>query len=204
MKRILYYVLIVLTCLFCLTACNNNGQESSSSEKVQNTIEFVENEISLSVGESVQAEVVTSQSNVFLLWSVRDGDIASVSTKGVITALQEGQTICYARYGNELAMCLIKVTAKSANPLLSVSVPYNVDDITLYVGDALDLRAIVKLGDSVVENAQVEYVVGTAEVLSVEDGKVVGVKAGSDTVTVRATYGEQTAMLVLTISVVEA
>ena len=202
MKKFIYCILAVLTCLICFTACGGSGENSSSASQ-GSSIEFVQNEITISVGDSVQAEVVTSKKNVFILWSVRDTQIASVSTDGVITALQEGQTICYARFGNETAMCLVKITAKSATPLLSVSVPYEGGSATLYVGDTLDLRACVKLGDDVIDGAQIEYQTLASDIVRVENGQVEALKAGSDTITILVSYEGQTAKATLTVSVVE-
>lgn len=201
MKKFIYCILAALTCLICFTACGGSSEISSSTSK-ESSIEFVQNEITISVGDSVQAEVVTSKKNVFILWSMRDTQIASVSTDGVITALQEGQTICYARFGNETAMCLVKITAKSATPLLSVSMPYEGGSATLYVGDTLDLRVSVKLGDDVVDGAQIEYQTVASDILRVENGQVEALKAGSDTITVLVSYEGQTAEATLTVSVV--
>lgn len=190
-------------CVFCFASCGGDGETSSSASQ-ENSIEFVQNEITISIGETVQAEVVTSKKNVFILWSVRDTQIASVSTDGKITALSEGQTICYARFGNETAMCLVKVTAKTAEPLLSVSVPYEAGNVTLYVGDTLDVRATVKLGDDVVNGAQIEYQTVATDIIRIEDGKIVACKAGNDTLTILASWEGKTAKVSLTVNAVEA
>ena len=64
MKRILYCIFVTLLCAICLTACggkssssSSNGNTSTSTEEAQKQIAFVHNEIMLSVGESIQAEV---------------------------------------------------------------------------------------------------------------------------------------------------
>lgn len=202
MKKIIYCILAALTCMFCFAACGGGG-DTSSSVAQESSIEFVQNEITITIGETTQAEVVTSKKNVFILWSMREPQIASVSSDGVITGLAEGQTICYARFGNETAMCLIKVTAKKAEPLLSVSVPYEAGNVTLYVGDTLAIRASVKLGDAVVDGAQIEYQTIASDIIRVEDGKIVACKAGSETLTILASYEGQSAQTTLTVNVVE-
>lgn len=209
MKRILYCIFVTLLCAICLTACggkssssSSNGNTSTSTEEAQKQIAFVHNEITLSVGESIQAEVETSKANVYIAWSVRDPEVATVSNKGVITALTEGQTICYAKFGGETAMCLIKVTEKQATPMLSLSVAFENDQVTLYEGDSLPLGTVVKLGDSVVEGAEIEYNVDNNVCADVEGDVVIGGAVGSTTIVITATYNGQTAFMSLTVNVV--
>lgn len=203
MKKILYCLFITILCVLCFSACGGSKtSESSTSEQKESNISFVHNEVSLSVGESVQLEVVTSKSNVFIFWSVRDTELATVSNDGVVTALAEGQTICYAEFAGEKVMCLIKITTEQAKPLLSVSVPYAESNAVIYVGDALEIKASVKFGDTVVDGAELEYTIDGNSV-NVEDGKVVGLSVGSATVVISATYEGQTAQTTLTVKVVE-
>ena len=205
MKRIICCFLLMLTCIFCFSACGaNSGSQNTNGANQGNTIEFVQNEITLCVGDSAKAEVVTSQSNVFVFFSIRDTQLATVSDDGVIVALAEGQTICYAEFGGQTAMCLVKITAKNATPMLSVSVPYAENQVTLYNGDTLDLKVSVKLGDAVVDGAQMEYVVANPAVASVENGVLNGLQVGTTTVTVNVAYEGATASLTLSVSVVEA
>lgn len=206
MKRIIYCFLVALLCVCGFSACGKdatNSDSSSTSEVKESNLAFVQNEIVLSVGQSVQAELETSKKNIYIFWSTRDEEIATVSDSGVITALAEGQTICYAEFAGEMVMCLIKVTAEQAKPLLSVSVPYANDGVTLYVGDSLAIKATVKLGDLVIDNAQIEYEIDKADIVRVEDGKVFGDKAGTATITIRVSYEDQNAVTALSVNVVE-
>lgn len=204
MKKILYCFFVTLLCMFCFVSCREAEPESSSSasEVKESSIAFVQNEIVLSVGESVQAEIEISKKNVFVFWSVSDEKLATVSDDGVITALAVGQTICYAEFAGDTAMCLVKIVAKQAEPLLSVSVPYD-DEINLYVGDSIALKATVKLGDSALEDVQIEYEIDVADIVRIEDGRLSGVGTGSATVLIRATYQGQTASTSLTVNVIE-
>ena len=203
MKRIIYLILAVLSCLLCLMGCTDDGETSSSSSEVkQSNIEFAQNEITLSVGDSVQAEVITSKNNVYVFWSIRDENIATISESGVITALTEGQTICYASFGGETVMCLVKVTAVSAKPMLSISLPYP-QEITLYVGDTLDLRGVAKLGDTILESVEVAYSTSSEAVVSLSGGKLTACTAGVATVTLSAAHEGQTASISVAVNVVE-
>lgn len=203
MKRLLC-VIIALTCLLCFFSCGKGKEDSSSSSEGKNgTIAFVQNEVTISIGESVQVEVETTKKNVFIFWSIRDENLATVSDDGVITGLAEGQTICYAEFAGERVMCLVKIVSPQAMPLLSISVPYEGESVTLYVGDSLAINAIVRLGDSVVTDAQVEYEITQTDIVQVEGNELVGEKVGEATVLIRATYENQVASLTLTVKVVE-
>ena len=203
MKRLLC-VIMALMCLLCFFSCGKGKEDSSlSSEGKNGTIAFVQNEVTISIGESVQLEVETTKKNVFIFWSIRDENLATVSDDGVITALAEGQTICYAEFAGERVMCLVKIVSPQAMPLLSISVPYEGESVTLYVGDSLAINAIVRLGDSVVTDAQVEYEITQTDIVQVEGNKMVGKKVGEATVLIRATYENQVASLTLTVKVVE-
>lgn len=207
MKKIIYCFFVTLMCLCCFSACRSGGgtEDSSSlsaSETKESNIAFVQNEIVLSVGESVQAEIEISKKNVFIFWSISDENIATVSDDGVITALAVGQTICYAEFAGEKAMCLVKVVAGQAEPLLSISVPYD-EEINLYVGDSLALKTTVKLGDSVLEDAQMVYEIDSEEILSIEDGRLSGISVGNATVFISATYEGQTVSTSLVVNVIE-
>ena len=201
MKKILTYILTAIMLVFGLTACQELPTETESTAQ-KNTIEFVDNELELDIGESVQAEVITSKKNVFVFWSIRDSQIASVTQKGVITALATGETVCYAEFGGEVAMCLVKVREKTSLPELSVSVPYYNNQVSMYADSELNLKAMAKLGDAVVTDATFEYVVENADVAVVEDGVLQAKALGETTVTIKATYNGQTAELVVNVQVI--
>jgi hypothetical protein len=205
MKRFLYCLLAALLCVFCFSACGKveDTNSSQSSSATENVIEFVQSRITLSVGESVRAEVTTSKQNVFIFWSVRDKNIATVSDDGVITALAEGQTICYAEYSGVKAVCQINILPKSAEPMLSVDVPY-AHELALYEGTTLALKPVVKLGDEVVEGAQISYVIVDEEIVSVENGVVTALQAGDTTITIQVSYEGKTTSLSLSVTVVDS
>ena len=205
-EKIFILFFAMLLCAFCFSACKQEEPVDSSSTsevKESSAIAFVQNEITLAIGDSVQAEIETSKKNVFIFWSIRDENLATVSNDGVITALAEGETICYAEFAGERAMCLVKIVAPQAKPLLSISLPYAEEFVTLYVGDSLSINVDVKLGDSVVNNAQVEYEIAQTDIAYIEGGKVVGEKAGTTTILIQATYENQNATAILTVNVVE-
>ena len=209
MRKILYCILAMLMGLFCFSACSDDAEESSSSASSsestvtqENSIEFVQNEITISIGETAQAEVITSKNNVYVFWSIRDENIATVSDTGVITGVSEGQTICYAKFAGVEAMCLIKVSAEKTDPVLSIYTPYT-DGVTLYAGDNFDLSLKVRLGDDLLENAQITYTVDNSAVVTAANGALNACGVGSATVQITAEYEGQTASLTVTVTVVQ-
>jgi hypothetical protein len=202
MKKIIYCFLAMLFTVFCFSACGDSNKSESSDSGKQPAVAFVENEINLAIGESVKADVVTSKKNVFVFFSVRDNDVATISSDGTITGVGEGQTICWAEFGGEKAICIIKVAGKVTMPMLSVVVPYEANSITMYANETLNLKASVKLGDTVVEDAQVTYNVSAGDVISVENGVITAKSAGSATVIVTATYEDQTTSIMVYVTVI--
>ena len=202
MKKIIYCLLAMLFTVFCFSACGGNDKPESSDSGEQPAVAFVENEINLAIGETVKADVVTSKKNVFVFFSVRDKDVATISADGTITGVGEGQTICWAEFGGEKAVCIIKVAGKVTMPMLSVVVPYEANSITMYANETLNLKASVKLGDNVVDNAQVTYKASAGDVISVENGVITAKSAGSATVTVTANYEDQSAFIMVYVTVI--
>ena len=99
MKKILSCILAAVMLAFGLTSCSILGGAGGDSQGAgnstnhpTNTIEFVNTEVVMEIGESVQLEVTTSKKNAPVFWSIRDAEIASVSDKGLITALAAGET----------------------------------------------------------------------------------------------------------------
>lgn len=204
MRKILYCILTLILCCTCFAACakqeTSQGSQGQTSTTNTNSIEFVENEVTISVGESLQLEIVTSKQNVYVFWEMRDENIATVED-GLITGVAEGQTICYASFGGVKAICLVKVLALTATPMLSVTTPY-AEGVTLSVGDTFDPLLRVKMGDVVVDGAEIEYSVAETGVVGVENGKIVALGVGNATVSVSVVYGAENVSLSIPVRVV--
>lgn len=201
MKKIVYCLLAMLFSIFCFSACGDNSKNSAGNTDSQPAVAFVNNEITIAVGESAQVEVVTAKKNMFVFWTIRDENIATISPEGVITGLEEGQTICWAEVAGEKAVCMVKVTEKQAVPMLSISIPYEKNNVMMYAGDTLDLKVVVKAGDVFVDNAQVAYDVNTDDVVSVENGVLTAIAEGRATITITANYQNQSAFLLVNVQV---
>ena len=214
MKKIVYGILAMTMAmaLCCVTACgggkddssslSSSVAESTSSEETVTKIQLVQKEVELTVGSSVTLEAITSTPNVYVQWEIRKGEehIASVK-KGVVTGLSEGSTICYAKFGGQTAMCLIKVSAQVAQPQWSIYSPYAGETLTLNVGDTFNPLSSLKLGDEVISDDSLSYATANANVVKVEDGQLVAVGDGKTTVTV-TTSNSESAFVELTVTVI--
>ncbi len=208
MKKILSCILASVLA-FGLASCDLVGgtsessqtEVSSSSTQKESSISFVTSELNMEIGESIQAEITTSRPNVYVFWSIRDKGIAKVDSKGVITALAPGETVCYAEFGGDTAMCLIKVKEKSATPELSIYVPYYENKVSLYANAELNLNASIRFGDETVTDATVSYEVADTQIATVENGKVIGGAVGNTTITITATHNGQTATAEVSVQV---
>ena len=61
----------------------------------------------------------------------------------------------------------------------------------------------LKVGDTVIENAEVEYIITNAEVVSVEDGVIHADAVGNTVILVKVTYQGQEASVTLAVTVIE-
>ena len=208
MKRFLICIIALLTAAVCFTACNKNKADSNptsspSSESTGYTIEIAQSEVTLFIGETVKLEAIVNKPNVYVFWSVQDKSVATITSDGTVTAVAVGQTICYAKFGGQEAICLIKVVPQQVTPMLSVSVAHQNNSVIMYLGEDVNVNATVKVGDTVIENAEVEYIITNAEVVSVEDGVIHADAVGNTVILVKVTYQGQEASVTLAVTVIE-
>ena len=215
MRKFILCIVAIIAVVACFTACKKNKANStvaptstpvtseSVSEAPAYTVELSHSEVTLSVGETFKLEAVASMPNAYIFWRIQDSSIAKVSDDGTVTALAVGQTICYAKFGTEEAMCLIKVAPEQATPMLSVSVAHQNNSVIMYKGNSLNVNATVKLGDQILNDATIEYVVADTSVVSVTDGVITANGVGTAAILVKVTYNGQEAQVVLNVTVIE-
>ena len=201
MKKLLCSILFLVMLVLGGVACSSSSGGNSQTQ--ENTIQFTQEEFNLVVGESVQAEVVTSQKNVFIFWSMRDPAIAKIDARGMITAVSAGETVCYAEYGGRTAVCLVRVTRQAVTDEIAISVPYQNGNVSLYENGSIDLKPTVKMGSAFITDAEVTYTVADATIAGVENGVLTAKAAGATTVTITASYRGETASFVVSVQVYE-
>lgn len=150
----------------------------------------------LQKGESIQASVLwgpaDTTDDTMITWKSSDENIATVDTKGVITAGQTGGTATITvSVGEKTAACEIKVLSPLQEIVLSknaieVAKGAQSEQLTVsYIpGDTTDARDVI-------------WTSSDESVATVEDGIVTAVGVGTATIT--ATVGEKTAVCEVTV-----
>lgn len=130
-------------------------------------------------------------------WSVTAGDsYASVSDEGVVTAVAPGEATVTvtSEDGGFTASCTVTVTA-----VVNVtSVSLNKTETSLFVGDNETLTATVSPDGAT--NKNISWESSDPTVVSVVDGELTALKAGTATITVTTEDGAKTATCAVTVS----
>lgn len=131
------------------------------------TVSLNKSKLSLVVGNSYTLKVKGSSKKV--KWMVANSNIASVSSKGKVTALKAGKTDIYAYVGNKIYICKLTVT----------DAVLNYKSVTLDLGETLLLKLEGTKG-------KVEWYSNHSSVASVDSkGKVTAHDIGTATITAK-------------------
>lgn len=130
-------------------------------------------------------------------WSSSESSVASVDSKGTVTAVKAGTTTITVKTndGGKTASCSVTVEAKVI-PVASVSIDQN--SLELIEGEEATLVSTVEPGDAT--NKTIAWSSSDPSVATVEDGKVVAVAPGTATITVTTEDGEKTASCEVTVA----
>ena len=127
-------------------------------------------------------------------WSTANAAIATVSDKGLVTAVAEGTTTITAKAGDKTATCTVTVS-KKVIPITSVTL--NKTSITLTEQETFQLSASVS-PDNATDKTVGWSSSNTAIATVSNNGLVTAVKEGSTTITAKA--GDKTATCTVTVS----
>ncbi len=153
-----------------------------------------EEELVLTEGDSftLEATVLPEEAEYDVIeWTSDDEDVATVEN-GVVTAVAAGTATITAAIGDIKAECAVTVNAKEI-PVASIEL--NKTEAALTVDDTLQLEATVSPADAT--DSTVAWSV-EGDAVTVDDGLVTAVKAGTATVTAQA--GDKTATCVVTVN----
>ena len=159
------------------------------------SITLDKNEITLEVGkqESLVATVLPENAtDKSVSWTSSDEGVATVD-EGVVTAIAEGSATITATAGGFSATCTVTVPHVYV-PVESISLSKT--ELTLEVGGSATLTATVLPENA--DDAQVAWSTSNKGVVTVTDGVVTGVAAGSATITAQA--GTRTATCKVTVN----
>ena len=160
-----------------------------------------QNDVSLSVGESVTLSATVSPDNASdrsVSWSSSDSSVATVSDKGAVKAVGGGTaTITVTTNdGGYSASC----TARVSKPVIEVTgVSLDADDVSLSVGESFGLTATVKPSDAA--DKGVSWSSSDSSVASVNgSGSVVAKGKGTATIIVTTDDGGYSASCTVRVS----
>lgn len=152
----------------------------------------------LIVGETVQLSATVSPSDATdqgVSWSTSNAGIATVTNKGLVTAVAKGTAMIRAFAGGKSAKCVVTVSQK---PIAVSSIKLNLTSLALTKGKSQTLIATVTPADAT--DGTVSWTSSDPNVASVDSkGKVTATGNGSATITAKA--GDQEATCAVTVTV---
>lgn len=207
-------ILMTAFAIFGVACTETSGSTSSSSESSSNelpTLEFVDKQIEILLGETRHLYVETLMEGETISYSSNDNEIVIVNEEGAVEGVGVGTTVVKAVTSNErTALVQITVHDPEFYPVpyilvdndkvsLSVGNTFKVNYVCTYLGETLDVTAVMTSGNTsfvAVENGVISAVgVGETEVrLSCTTN------VGTATKTIRVTVLEEQVEFYLSVS----
>lgn len=142
------------------------------------TVELSKTSIELTVGET-ETLVATTSDGSAVTWSSSDADVASVSSRGLVTAQGEGTATITAKSGEATATCSVKVNAKEVVTISGLDATATVER-----GETVTLAATASDGSAIV------WASGDPQIATVtESGVVEGLFPGATTIVATTASG---------------
>ena len=128
-------------------------------------------------------------------WSTSDANVATVDANGKVTAVKEGNATITANAGDKSATCSVSVSKK----VVSVTgVSLNKTELSLKEGESETLVATITPDDAT--DKSVTWTSRDTSIVTVENGVVKALSAGSTSVVVTTKDGGYTASCVVTVT----
>lgn len=174
-----------------LVSCNKEKEIAVTSVSItQATAEMY-------IGETVQLSVTVLPSDATdksVSWASSKQSVATVSSTGKVTAIDEGVSTITASAGGKSSTCLVTVSKKT---IAVTSITLNKTTLELVEGETETLEATVKPDDAT--DKTVTWASSDQAVATVDNaGKITAVKEGSATITAKA--GEKSASCAVTVA----
>ncbi len=189
-EKILYFVvgfLILIALILVFWSPSNNVTPAKTSE-VQNVV-LERRELSLLVGESHNLTYVVSPSNANnknVTFVSNNESVATVDANGKIYAVSPGTTIIRVTATNGIySECNVNVTTKEV-PIDTISL--DKEDITLNIGESFQFKATIEPSNATDHN--LTWLSSDPDVVSVNNGKITGIKQGTALITVKSKNGK--------------
>lgn len=202
MKRKLVIILLAviscIACLFGLTACDGDKSDDTGNMVAVTSVTLSRSSLSLEVGGSdiLYATVLpTYATERTVTWRSSDPSVVTV-VGGKVSAISTGVANISASAGGKMATCKVTVTGKNNGKVDVTSIALNKTSLALKVGESETLTATVYPSNAT-ENS-VTWQSSDDSVVTVLNGTVTAIKAGSATVT--ATAGGKSATCEVTVT----
>lgn len=189
MKKSLFAFIGILVSIL---SCEKKEQEVpvSSVSISQATAEMI-------IGETVQLNAIVLPSDATdksVFWASSKQSVATVSSTGKVTAIDEGVSTITASAGGKSSTCLVTVSKKT---IAVTSITLNKTTLELVEGETETLEVTVKPDDAT--DKTVTWASSDQAVATVDNaGKITAVKEGSATITAKA--GEKSASCAVTVA----
>ena len=188
-KKILKFISLLMVATLAFGGCKKNEETSDSepeqqpgSEQPQSNVKLSETSLSLQVAETKTLTVQGAEGTI--TWTTSSPEIATVEN-GVVTGVADGTAFITAKAGDEELTCIVVVSGVAdIVPMLYL----DKSSVKVGIGFTLTLTPYVIVGkeETIVNAADITWTLSDTSVVSVANGMVTGLKAG--TVTVQASY----------------
>lgn len=189
------WLLSIALAVFCLWSC-----ESTKEQDIQVlSVSLSQSTAEICVGETVELKATIVPSNATLseiTWATTKSTVATVSEKGLVTAVGEGTATIVASAGGKSGSCLVTV---SKGIVAVYSIELNARSVELSRGDTFTLEATVSPEDAT--NKSIIWSSSDDSVASVEDGVVSASEAGTAIISAEAGGKKATCLFTITVPV---
>ena len=173
---------------------DNSGESTTSGEDNSKQEESISNSASigtttLNVGDTTNVSASSDSSSVTISYSSSNDSVAGVSTSGTVTANSAGTaTITVSFSKGSPSQYTFDITVKEKEVAKTYSI--NPESGSVYVGESLNISATTNLSDTSVKWTSSNETIATVSKTSDTAAKVLGVAAGTATIT--ATFSDGT------------
>lgn len=177
------FIALFAVAAMAFVGCTKPAAEGTNTPAAGDGLSFTQSEVTLYEGDKVTPELKGLQDGEKVSYESADKAIATVSSKGVITAKKEGTTTVTATSktdANRKASITVKVEAKPADYVSITGLTVAPATITVKEGNTADMpTATVAPANATDKDNEITWSSENEAVVKIEGGKVKGVAAGT-------------------------
>ena len=180
-------IFLALLVMPFLLGCQNNQQNSSApaEQYIQVNVE----DLSLMEDETYQIQTKIIRTGTIVFYSSADENVATVSESGLITAIKQGETTITVRGGKDTYSIFLEVTPYQAHD--SLQIVMEKDSFILAVNDEYLLPIEVRLGNEIINNAELTFAFETENIVSIHNLTITALNVGTTKCLVTASYQQE-------------